>query len=74
MFNGLKLSIVVTTEALAEITAEVLIKVTTEIAMKAAAEAAAELITDIFNKMELKVLFITIYCWDSLESYTSFST
>ena len=70
MFNGLKLSIVVTTEALAEITAEVLIKVTTEIAMKAAAEAAAELKAQVKIRQpeELKVLLITVRCWDSLKS------
>ena len=48
--------------AATEVLAEVLTKILTEI------------LTEILSGMELEVLLIAIHCWDSLKSYTSFST
>ena len=62
MFNSLRLSIVVTVEVLIEIAADIL------------ADILMDIVTEITSGTELKVLLIAIYCWNSLKSYTSFST
>ena len=41
--------------------------------MEIAAELTTELTTKIASRMELKALLITVYYWNSLKSYTSFS-
>ena len=46
----------------------------TEILVKVFTEILAEILIEILGGIELKVLLIAIYCWDSLKSYTSFST
>ena len=76
MFDSLRLSVEVLAEVLAaevlavEVLAEVLVEILTEILTKLAAELAMEII----SRTELKVLLIAICYWDSLKSYTSFST
>ena len=37
------------------------------------AEVLVDIAADIAGGMELEVLLVAIYYWDSLESYTSFS-
>ena len=62
---------VLTAEILAvEVLAEVLIKILVEILAELAVEIAAE----IASGTELKVLLVAVRYWNSLKSYTSFST
>ena len=44
------------------------------VAAAAAAEVLAEVLAEILSGTELEVLLVAVRCWDSLESYTSFST
>ena len=68
MFNALRLSIEVLAEVLA---AEVLaVEVLAEVLM----EILAELAVEIAGGTELEVLLIVVCYWNSLKSYTSFST
>jgi hypothetical protein len=55
------------------LTVKVLAEVFTEIFMEILAELTAEITAEIAGGMEFKVLFMAIYYWDSLKSYTSFS-
>ena len=72
MFDALRLSIKVLIEVL---TAEVLaVEVLAEVLMEILTEILAELTIEITSRTKLKVLLMAVYYWNSLKSYTSFST
>jgi hypothetical protein len=76
VFNTLRLSVEVLAEVLAikVLAVEVLAEVFAEILVEILAELAAEIAAEIAGGTELEVLFVAVRYWDSLESYTSFST
>ena len=85
MFDALRLSVevlaeILAAEVLAEVLAaevlavEVLAKVLAEILAEILAELTAEITAEITSGTKLEVLLIAVCCWNSLESYTSFST
>jgi hypothetical protein len=79
VFDSLRLSVVVTAEALADVATDVAADVAAdvlavEVASELIAELNAEINAEIAGGTKLKVLLIAIHCWNSLESYTSFGT
>ena len=77
VFDALRLSMEVLIKVLAAevLTAEVLAaEVLAEILAEILAELTTEIATEIAGRTELKVLLIAVRYWNSLESYTSFST
>ena len=80
VFDALRLSVEVLAEVLAaevlaaEVLAEVLAEILVEILTEILAELAMEIAAEIAGGTELKVLLMAICYWNSLKSYTSFST